>query len=426
MIDDYGGYDALLLVAFGGPESIDDVAPFLARVTAGRPIPPERLAQVADRYRSVGGRSPLNARLRTLQATVAEQLVDRGVNTPVFWGNRNADPLLVDTIAEMRNAGVRRAVAWVASPYASYSTCRQYTEDIERARTAVGAGAPVVDRIGGHHDHPGLIGPAADRLVEALDRLPADRRDRAHLLFSAHSIPSTMAANCDYVAQLHEVARLVAQRVDPAGRHNRELVWQSRSGPPQTSPWLEPDVGDRIDALAAAGVDAVVLSRPSGSQSRTSRSSGTSTPRPPAEPNGPAWPSQRAAAIDDDQRFVDMVVDLFLSDTDPQRRPGPAAADCCHLPLPHWTLLPGSPPGGDRRGDPRPALPERVFSEVMNHARIATEALRFRLGTFSARVDSPPGLNADETGAHARGTAATPGWTRPSGCSARPGVRPGW
>ncbi|MDG1988651.1 MAG: ferrochelatase, partial [Acidimicrobiales bacterium] len=235
MIDDSGEYDALLLVAFGGPESIDDVDPFLARVTAGRPIPPERLAQVADRYRSVGGRSPLNARLRTLQARVAERLVDRGVNTPVFWGNRNAAPLLVDTIAEMRDAGVRRAVAWVASPYASYSTCRQYIENIETAQIAVGAGAPVVDRIGGHHDHPGLIEPAADRLAEALDRLPTDRRDRAHLLFSAHSIPSTMAANCDYVAQLHEVARLVAQRVDPAGRYNRELVWQSRSGSPQTS-----------------------------------------------------------------------------------------------------------------------------------------------------------------------------------------------
>lgn len=330
MIDDFDGYDALLLVAFGGPESIDDVAPFLARVTAGRPIPPERLAQVADRYRSVGGRSPLNARLRTLQATVAEQLVDRGVNTPVFWGNRNADPLLVDTIAEMRNAGVRRAVAWVASPYASYSTCRQYTEDIERARTAVGAGAPVVDRIGGHHDHPGLIGPAADRLVEALDRLPADRRDRAHLLFSAHSIPSTMAANCDYVAQLHEVARLVAQRVDPAGRHNRELVWQSRSGPPQTS-WLEPDVGDRIDALAAAGVDAVVVS-PIGFPVENFEivwdleveAAGR------AERAGVAF--QRAAAIDDDQRFVDMVVDLFLGHDPASVRT--CRTDCC-LPPPH-------------------------------------------------------------------------------------------
>ena len=149
-----GRYDALLLVAFGGPESIDDVAPFLARVTAGRAIPPDRLAEVADRYNSVGGRSPLNGRLRSLQGAVAARLAeyrttqqesDSAVAVPVFWGNRNANPLLPDTIAEMRDAGVRRALAWVASPYASYSTCRQYTEDLETARTAVGPGAPTID-----------------------------------------------------------------------------------------------------------------------------------------------------------------------------------------------------------------------------------------------------------------------------------------
>ncbi|MDP6160389.1 MAG: ferrochelatase [Acidimicrobiales bacterium] len=330
MIDDSGEYEALLLVAFGGPESIDDVDPFLARVTAGRPIPPERLAQVADRYRSVGGRSPLNARLRTLQARVAERLVDRGVNTPVFWGNRNAAPLLVDTIAEMRDAGVRRAVAWVASPYASYSTCRQYIENIETAQTAVGADAPVVDRIGSHHDHPGLIEPAADRLAEALDRLPADRRDRAHLLFSAHSIPSTMAANCDYVAQLHEVARLVAQRVDPAGRYNRELVWQSRSGSPQTS-WLEPDVGDRIDALAVAGVDAVVVS-PIGFPVENFEIVWDLDVEAAARAERAGVAFQRAGAIDDDPRFIDMVVDLFLGHDPASVRT--CRTDCC-LPPPH-------------------------------------------------------------------------------------------
>ena len=328
MSDDSGEYDALLLVAFGGPESMDDVAPFLNRVTAGRPIPTERLAEVADRYRSVGGRSPLNARLRTLQASVSERLVDRGVNTPVFWGNRNAAPLLVDTITEMRDARVSRALAWVASPYASYSACRQYTENIETARTAVGPGAPVVDRIGSHHDHPGLIGPAADRLVEALDRLPTGSRDRAHLLFSAHSIPSSMAADCDYVAQLHEVARLVAQRVDPAGHHDREVVWQSRSGPPQI-PWLEPDVGDRIDALAASGVDAVGIS-PIGFPVENFEivwdldveAAGR------AERAGVAF--QRAGAIDDDPRFVDMVVDLFLGHN-PATAPT-CRADCCPPP----------------------------------------------------------------------------------------------
>jgi ferrochelatase len=261
---------------------------------------------------------------------VAERLVDRGVNTPVFWGNRNAAPLLVDTIAEMRDAGVRRAVAWVASPYASYSTCRQYIENIETAQTAVGADAPVVDRIGSHHDHPGLIEPAADRLAEALDRLPADRRDRAHLLFSAHSIPSTMAANCDYVAQLHEVARLVAQRVDPAGRYNRELVWQSRSGSPQTS-WLEPDVGDRIDALAVAGVDAVVVS-PIGFPVENFEIVWDLDVEAAARAERAGVAFQRAGAIDDDPRFIDMVVDLFLGHDPASVRT--CRTDCC-LPPPH-------------------------------------------------------------------------------------------
>ncbi len=334
-----GRYDALLLVAFGGPESIDDVAPFLTRVTAGRAIPPERLAEVADRYRSVGGRSPLNERLRSLQDAVASHLAvrlveyqptqqesDSAVAVPVFWGNRNANPLLSDTVADMRDAGVRRALAWVASPYASYSTCRQYTEDLEAARTAVGPGAPTIDRVGSHHDHPGLIEPAADRLAEALDRLPVTHQDRAHLLFSAHSIPSALAATCDYVEQLHEVARLVAERVDPDGRHDREVVWQSRSGPPQV-PWLEPDVGDRIEALAAAGVDAVVVS-PIGFPVENFEiawdidieAAGR------AEQAGVAF--QRAGAVDDDHRFVEMVVNLFLERSFPRRSSALPQPEC--------------------------------------------------------------------------------------------------
>ena len=334
-----GQYDALLLVAFGGPESIDDIAPFLDRVTAGRAIPPERLAEVADRYRSVGGRSPLNGRLRSLQGAVATRLAarlaeyrptrqesDSAVAVPVFWGNRNANPLLPDTIAEMRDAGVRRALAWVASPYASYSTCRQYTEDLETARTAVGPGAPTIDRVGSHHDHPGLIEPAADRLAEALDRLSVAQRDRAHFLFSAHSIPSALAATCDYVEQLHEVARLVAERVDPDGRLDREVVWQSRSGPPQI-PWLEPDVGDRIEALAAAGVDAVVVS-PIGfpvenfeiAWDLDIEAAGR------AERAGVAF--QRAGAVDDDDRFVEMVVTLFMERSFPKRSSTAPQPEC--------------------------------------------------------------------------------------------------
>ena len=303
-------YDGLLLVAFGGPEGLDDIEPFLARVTSGRPIPSDRLAEVADRYRSVGGRSPLNGRMRTLRDAIRVEMDRRNLDIPVFWGNRNADPLLADTVATMSDAGVRRALAWTASPYASYETCRRYGENLEAARMAVGPRAPLLDQVRRHHDHPGLINPAADRLTEALDRLPPDRRDRAHLLFSAHSIPTALADTCAYVAQLRDTARLVVERVDPERRHDYEVVWQSRSGSPQV-PWLEPDVGDRIQALAATGVDAVAIS-PVGFPVENFEivwdldveASGR------AADAGVAF--TRAATVDDDPRFVSMVVDLFV------------------------------------------------------------------------------------------------------------------
>ena len=157
-----GRYDALLLVAFGGPEQPADVQPFLERVAAGRSIPPDRLSEVADRYLSVGGRSPLNARMRALLSAVRAELTVRHIDLPVFWGNRNAAPLLADAVAEMAAAGVERALAWTASPYSSYSTCRQYGEDLVAARSTVGDGAPTIHMIRRHHDHPGLLEPAAD------------------------------------------------------------------------------------------------------------------------------------------------------------------------------------------------------------------------------------------------------------------------
>jgi ferrochelatase len=305
-----GRYDALLLVAFGGPEQPADVEPFLERVTAGRSIPPDRLSEVADRYLSVGGRSPLNARMRTLLSTVRAELADRCIDLPVFWGNRNAAPLLADAVAEMAAAGVERALAWTASPFASYSTCRQYREDLAAACSTVGAGAPAIDMIRRHHDHPGLLEPAADRLGEALERLPADRRDRAHLLFSAHSIPTALADTCDYVAQVREAARLVAAMVDPDGHHPHEVVWQSRSGSPGV-PWLEPDVADRIERLAADGAEAVAVS-PIGFPVENFEivwDLDTDASRR-AEAVGVAF--TRAGAVDRDPRFTAMVVDLVV------------------------------------------------------------------------------------------------------------------
>ena len=339
-MDDPVPYDALLLVAFGGPEGPDDVDPFLQRVTAGRAIPAERLAEVAGRYEQFGGVSPINGRLRALVAGVTAELGRRGIDLPVAWGNRNADPLLADTVAALRDAGVGRALAWVASPYSSYSTCRQYGEDLEAARRAVGDGAPHIDRIRPHHDHPGLVHPAADRLAEALERLPADRRDGAHLLFSAHSIPAGLAATCDYAAQVADAARLVADLVDPEGRHPREVVWQSRSGPPHV-PWLEPDVGDRIEALAGEGATAVAVS-PIGFPVENFEIAWDLDVEAARRAEAAGVAFVRAGAVDDDPRFAAMVVDLLeerLGGAIDRPalgalgvRPNACPADCCPAP----------------------------------------------------------------------------------------------
>ena len=260
-------YDAFLLVSFGGPEGPDDVLPFLRNVTRGRNVPEDRLIAVAEHYHHFGGVSPINAQCRELLDAIGKDFAAHGLDAPLYWGNRNWDPLLTDTLAAMAAAGVRRAVAFVTSPYASYSSCRQYREDIERARAHVGAGAPEVDKLRHYHDHPGFIEPHADAVRAALARLPADRRAGTRLVFTAHSIPLSMAAASGavsnggvggwYEAQLREAAALVAGRAAP--ELPWDLVWQSRSGPPRV-PWLEPDVSDHLEALHAAGTTGVVVS----------------------------------------------------------------------------------------------------------------------------------------------------------------------
>jgi ferrochelatase len=247
-------YDAFLLVSFGGPEGPDDVMPFLQNVTRGRGIPPERLEAVAQHYHHFGGVSPINEQCRELLAALH-------VEMPAYWGNRNWHPMLADTVARMRDDGVRRAIAFVTSPFGSYSSCRQYLDDIARARSEVGAGAPEIDKIRHYHDHPGYIEPHADAVRAALASLPS--RMASRLVFTAHSIPSTMDAASGpggvgrYSAQLRETASLVAAAAAP--ELEWDLVWQSRSGPPHV-PWLEPDVNDHLEALAKAGVTEVVVS----------------------------------------------------------------------------------------------------------------------------------------------------------------------
>ncbi|BCB78493.1 ferrochelatase [Phytohabitans flavus] len=248
-------YDALLLVSFGGPEHPDDVLPFLANVTRGRGVPPERLAEVAEHYQHFGGVSPINQQCRDLLREI-----ERGTDLPVYWGNRNWHPMLADTVAQMRDDGIKRALAFVTSAYGGYSACRQYLEDIAAARAAVGPSAPVIEKLRHFHDHPGFVEPHADAVRAARATLPPGGNVR--VVFTAHSIPTSMAATAGpdggrYEAQLDETAALVSAAGAPDLPW--DLVWQSRSGPPHV-PWLEPDVNDHLAALAADGVTGVVVS----------------------------------------------------------------------------------------------------------------------------------------------------------------------
>jgi ferrochelatase len=251
------GYDAILIVGFGGPEKPDDVMPFLENVTRGRNIPRARLEEVAGHYLHFGGASPINDQVRALIDALKPELERHGVNLPVYWGNRNWHPLLTDTVRAMTEAGVKRALAVVLAAYSSYSSCRQYLEDIVRARAAAGAGAPAVDKARVFYNHPEFIAASADRLRDALQSLPADLRDAARVAFTAHSIPTPMAAACDYESQLAETCRLVAAAAGVAPDRWR-LVYQSRSGRP-SDPWLGPDILEHLDALKAEGAPAVVV-----------------------------------------------------------------------------------------------------------------------------------------------------------------------
>src|SRR5215207_7696565 len=242
-------YDALLVVSFGGPEGMDDVMPFLANVLRGRNVPESRMREVAHHYELFGGVSPINGQNRRLISALERELEREGPRLPVYWGNRNWHPLLADTLRRMRDDGVKNALAFVTSAYSSYSGCRQYREDVERAREAVGEGAPVVEKLRAFFNHPGFVGPNAGNLGAALEQIPAGRRAGAAVAFTAHSIPSAMAAGCDYERQLLETCRLVA---DAAGAGRWRLVFQSRSGPP-TQPWLEPDILDHLRELKGAG-----------------------------------------------------------------------------------------------------------------------------------------------------------------------------
>ncbi len=245
--------DSVLLLSFGGPEGPDDVMPFLRNVTRGRDVPAERLAQVAQQYLRHGGVSPINEQNRALLAALSGELARRGTPLACYWGNRNWHPYLRDAVGQMASEGRRHAAVIVTSAFSSYSGCRQYHEDLAQAASEV-PGAPRLSRVRVYGNHPGFAGALAERIREALDG--ARLRSDVHTLFTAHSLPSRMAASCDYEAQLRDAAETVAGMAGLSGQI--EVVYQSRSGPPHV-PWLEPDVNDRLAQLGSAGCRTVLV-----------------------------------------------------------------------------------------------------------------------------------------------------------------------
>ena len=255
MNDSSPTYDSVMVISFGGPEQRADVMPFLENVVRGKNVPPERLKEVAVHYNHFEGKSPINDQNRALIAALEEELQKSELELPVYWGNRNWHPFIVDALRQMQTDGKKRALAFVTSAYSSYSGCKQYLDNIDAAREELGEGAPVVEKLRAFYNHPGFIEANVDRLLAALETLPKERRESARIAFSAHSIPDAMAETCDYIEQIEETARLVAE----GARHERwQLVFQSRSGPPHV-PWVGPDVLEHLDALAQINVQDVVV-----------------------------------------------------------------------------------------------------------------------------------------------------------------------
>jgi len=250
-------YDAVLVVGFGGPEKKEDVIPFLENVLRGKNVPHARLLHVAEHYYHFDGVSPINQHARDLIAALKPELERRDVNLPIFWGNRNWHPMLPDTLREMQAGGIQRSLALVLSAYSSYSSCRQYLENIQQARLQVGGQAPVVDKVRGFFNHPGFIAANTARIREALEKMTGEQRQGYFLAFTAHSIPLSMAEHCAYQAQLEETARLIATELGLTdGRWG--MAYQSRSGRP-TDPWLDPDICDYLRQVSGKGIRDVVV-----------------------------------------------------------------------------------------------------------------------------------------------------------------------
>jgi protoporphyrin/coproporphyrin ferrochelatase len=253
-------YDAILVVSFGGPESHEEVIPFLENVLRGKNIPRERMLVVAEHYYHFDGKSPINGQVRELISELKAELAQHGLKLPVYWGNRNWHPMLADTLRKMRQDGIRHALAFVMSAYSSYSGCRQYREDIARAQNEIGPGAPQIDKLRTFFNHPGYIAATEDRLRDALNQVPESAREKVQVIYTAHSIPVSMAETSDYVQQLQEVRKLVSAAL---GTTNHTLVYQSRSGAPG-QPWLGPDILEYLPEVKSKNLASTVVLAPIG------------------------------------------------------------------------------------------------------------------------------------------------------------------
>lgn len=329
-------YDALLVVSFGGPEGMDDVIPFLENVLRGRNVPRERMLAVAKHYALFGGVSPINGQNRKLIAALEQELRTNGPQLPIYFGNRNWHPLLADTLARMRDDGIKNSLAFVTSAYSSYSSCRQYLNDIEQARAALGSEAPRVEKLRAFYNHPGFIDANVSNVQTALAQIPQARRAATSIVFTAHSIPESMAQNCDYQAQLQETSGLIAEAI---GKQNWRLVFQSRSGSP-AQPWLGPDVCDFLRELNAIGTRDVIVA-PIGFVSDHMEIIYDLDTEAITLCRELGLNMIRAATAGTHTAFVAMIRELIMERFEPERprrflgklgaRISPCASDCCPL-----------------------------------------------------------------------------------------------
>ena len=340
--------EAILIVSFGGPDQHEDVIPFLENVLRGKNVPRERMLEVADHYYHFDGRSPINDQNRALIAGLQALLERQGPALPIYWGNRNWHPMLADTVRRMKEDGVTRAYCFMTSAYSSYSGCRQYRENLIQAQAETGEPKIEFLKLRVFYNHPGFIEPMIDLTRIALEDVPEDRRADARLIFTAHSIPISMANGSKYVRQLDEACRLVAEAL---GRPY-ELVYQSRSGPPG-QPWLEPDILARIEQLAAEGVRDIVCV-PIGfiSDHLEVLYDLDTEARSKCESLGVHF--VRVPTVGIDPRFIALVRDLVEERRDPSREKralgvhGPShdvcPLDCCPAPVRPAAARPGSTP----------------------------------------------------------------------------------